>query len=135
MEIESKMKLDTITFIKLPVHVCDTVNDYYLFDILLPSKCSETVTLSILNLLCKIRSVLINQKNVDRILSTFLDSQSYSTLNHIFMVDVIETNRDSDGLKKIKIGSKTFSLNNQENSDFYFHSMICMHIMSIYNFD
>ena len=81
------------------------------------------------------RSVLINQKNVDRILATFLDSQSYSTLNYIFMIELgeREMSRESDGLKKIKIGSKIFSLNNQENSDFYFHSMICMYIMSIYN--
>ena len=127
--------MDKVTFIKLPVHVCDSVNDYYLFDILLPSKCSETVNLSIFSLLCKMRSVLINQKNVDRILATFLDSQSYSTLNYIFMIELgeREMSRESDGLKKIKIGSKIFSLNNQENSDFYFHSMICMYIMSIYN--
>ena len=118
--------MDKVTFIKLPVHVCDSVNDYYLFDILLPSKCSETVNLSIFSLLCKMRSVLINQKNVDRILATFLDSQSYSTLNYIFMIELgeREMSRESDGLKKIKIGSKIFSLNNQENSDFYFHSMI-----------
>ena len=128
--------MDKVTFIKLPVHVCDSVNDYYLFDILLPSKCSETVNLSIFSLLCKMRSVLINQKNVDRILATFLDSQSYSTLNYIFMIELgeREMSRESDGLKKIKIGSKIFSLNNQENSDFYFHSMICMYIMSIYKF-
>ena len=127
--------MDKVTFIKLPVHVCDSVNDYYLFDILLPSKCSETVNLSIFSLLCKMRSVLINQKNVDRILATFLDSQSYSTLNYIFMIELgeREMSRESDGLKKIKIGSKIFSLNNQENSDFYFHSMIFMYIMSIYN--
>ena len=127
--------MDKVTFIKLPVHVCDSVNDYYLFDILLPSKCSETVNLSIFSLLCKMRSVLINQKNVDRILATFLDSQSYSTLNYIFIIELgeREMSRESDGLKKIKIGSKIFSLNNQENSDFYFHSMICMYIMSIYN--
>ena len=127
--------MDKVTFIKLPVHVCDSVNDYYLFDILLPSKCSETVNLSIFSLLCKMRSVLINKKNVDRILATFLDSQSYSTLNYIFMIELgeREMSRESDGLKKIKIGSKIFSLNNQENSDFYFHSMICMYIMSIYN--
>ena len=127
--------MDKVTFIKLPVHVCDSVNDYYLFDILLPSKCSEKVNLSIFSLLCKMRSVLINQKNVDRILATFLDSQSYSTLNYIFMIELgeREMSRESDGLKKIKIGSKIFSLNNQENSDFYFHSMICMYIMSIYN--
>ena len=80
--------MDKVTFIKLPVHVCDSVNDYYLFDILLPSKCSETVNLSIFSLLCKMRSVLINQKNVDRILATFLDSQSYSTLNYIFMIEL-----------------------------------------------
>lgn len=127
--------MDKVTFIKLPVCVCDSVNEFYLFDILLPSKFSETVNLSIFSLLCKMRSVLINQKNVDRILTTFLDSQSYSTLNHIFMIELgeRELGRDSDGLKKIKIGSKIFSLNNQENSDFYFHSMICMYIMSIYN--
>ena len=131
MEVEHK--LEKIKFIKMPIYVCDISTEYYLFDILLPFKCNEMVNLSLLSLLSKMRSMLINQKNVDRTLETILESQSYSTLNYIFIEEIRETNRESDGLKKIKIGSKTFSLNNQENSDFYFHSMVCMYIMSIYN--
>jgi len=123
--------MDTVTFFKLPIFVSDSINEYHLFDILLPSIFSDTITLSILSLLCKMRSILLNQKNVDGILSSFIDSQSYSTLNHIFMIE-FEKKKESDGLKKIKIGSKIFSLNNQENSDFYFHSMICMYIMNFY---
>ena len=39
-----------------------------------------------------------------------------------------------DGLKKIKVGSRVFSLSQQENSDFYFHSVVCMLIMQHYHF-
>ena len=125
---------DNITFIKVPIHVCDTQKDYHLFDILLPFNCDEKVILTILNLLCKMRSIFLNQKNVDGILSSFLDSQPYIIFNCILIKDIEneEERMSNDGLKKIKFGAKIYSLNNQENSDFYFHSMICMTIMNYY---
>ena len=126
---------NNITFIKVPIQVCDTQKDYHLFDILLPSNCEEKVILTILNLLCKMRSIFLNQKNVDGILSSFLDSQPYIIFNCILIKDVEneeERMSNDGGLKKIKFGAKVYSLNNQENSDFYFHSMICMTIMNYY---
>jgi hypothetical protein len=125
--------MDTITFIKLPVSVCDSKNEHFLFYILLPSTCDEQVNLFIINFLSKLRSVFANQKQIDSILSSFLDSLPYITFNHIYILSQDdEMNRLSDGLQKIKIGTKVFSLNNQEHSDFYFNNMVCMYIMNFY---
>lgn len=130
------MPYEKISFIKIPIYGCDSTIDYHLFDILLPSICNERTNLMILSFLCKFRPTLLNQKNIDGIVSEFLDSQPYAIFNIIYIPEkeMIDEHRKSiDGLKKIKIGEKVFSLNNQENSDFYFHSMVCMFIMTLYN--
>ena len=87
----------------------------------------------ILSILCKLRPVLHHQKNIDAILSDFLDSQPYMTFNYIYMPEVSEKPRvTTESLKHIFFGDRKFSLNTQENSDFYFNSMVCMMMMNKY---
>jgi len=122
-----------ISFIQLPISVSDSSDTYHLFDMLLPSEFNEQKNLMVLSILCKLRPLFANNKNIDAILSNFLDSQPYITFNHIYMPDVRDENRISNEvLKWINVGEKKFSINNQENSDFYFHSISCMHIMNLY---
>ena len=130
-----KMPYEISKFIKIPVVVSDATTDYYLFDIMLPAVLNEKTNLMILSFLCKIRPLLSLQKNVDGIVSSFLDSQPYVMFNYMYISeeDSQQNRVSTDGLKKIKFGEKTFSLNNQEQSDFYFHSMMCMFIMTLYN--
>jgi hypothetical protein len=46
----------------------------------------------------------------------------------------IDSDRTSnEGLKYINLGIKKISLNNQEKSDFYFNSIICIELMKFYN--
>jgi len=129
------MPYEISKFIKIPVVVSDSTTDYYLFDIMLPAILNEKTNLMILSFLCKIRPLLSLQKNVDGIVSSFLDSQPYVMFNYMYISeeDSQQNRVSTDGLKKIKFGEKTFSLNNQEQSDFYFHSMMCMFIMTLYN--
>jgi len=129
------MPYEISKFIKIPVVVSDSTTDYYLFDIMLPAILNEKTNLMILSFLCKIRPLLSLQKNVDGIVSSFLDSQPYVMFNYMYISeeDNQQNRVSTDGLKKIKFGEKTFSLNNQEQSDFYFHSMMCMFIMTLYN--
>jgi hypothetical protein len=122
-----------ISFTKLPIYVADTNETYHLFDMLLPSEYSEQKNLTVLTILCKLRPLFTNNKNVDSVLSHFLDAQSYITFNYIYIPDVKDESRISkDNLKWIIVGDRKFSLNNQETSDFYFHSICCMIIMNIY---
>lgn len=125
--------MSIISFIKLPIYVSDSNESYHLFDMLLPSECNEQKNLIILSILCKLRVLFLNNKNVDTIVSNFLDSQPYITFNYICIPDVKEDMRvSSENLKWISVGEKKFSLNNQETSDFYFHSICCMTIMNLY---
>jgi hypothetical protein len=128
------MNCTTVSFFKIPIHAGDASDAaYHLFDILLPSVFNEHTNLMILSILCKLRSALYHQKNIDAILSDFLDSQPYVTFNHIYMPDVEEKPRVStESLKYIFFGDRKFSLNAQENSDFYFNSMVCMAMMNKY---
>ena len=129
------MNCTSVTFFKIPIHVADSSDMlYHLFDVLLPSACNEHTNLMILSILNKLRATLHQQKNIDSVLSDFLDAQPYITFNHIYMPDVNEKPRVSvDTLKYILFGEKKFSLNSQENSDFYFTSMICMTMMNKYS--
>ena len=129
----TKYKMTTVSFYKIPVYVCDSTKEYYLFDILLPSTFTEQTNIMILSYLCKLRPVFSTQKNIDAVLSAWLDSQHYIMFNYLYIPETGEQERLSiDGLKKIKIGSRVFSLSQQENSDFYFHSIVCMLIMQHY---
>ena len=122
-----------LSFIQLPISVSDSSNTYHLFDMLLPSEFNEQKNLMVLSIICKLRPLFANTKNIDTILSNFLDIQPYITFNHIYISDLHDEHRiSSDVLKYIHIGEKKFSINNQENSDFYFHSISCMHIMNLY---
>ena len=128
------MNCSTVSFFKIPVHVGDASDvSYHVFDLLLPSVFNEHTNLMILSILCKLRPVLHHQKNIDAILSDFLDSQPYMTFNHIYMPEVAEKPRvTTDPLKHIFFGDRKFSLSTQENSDFYFNSMVCMIMMNKY---
>ena len=127
--------LSTLSFHKIPVYVADSVKEYYLFDILLPTVFTEQTNIMILSYLCKLRSVFSTQKNIDSVLSSWFDSQHYIMFNYLYIPETGEQERVSiDGLKKIKVGSRIFSLSQQENSDFYFHSVVCMLIMQHYHF-
>ena len=72
---------NTITFFKIPVSVEDSNETFHLFDILLTDKFDENLLLMILSFLSKIRTIFCNQKNIDQLLSTFLDSQSFICFN------------------------------------------------------
>jgi hypothetical protein len=124
---------DTITFFKIPVSVEDLNETYYLFDILLPTEFDENLLLMVLSFLSKIRSIFYNQKNIDQLLSTFLDSQSFIYFNFLYMNQIDDNRISNEGLKYIKLGLKKISLNNQEKSDFYFNSVICMELMKFYS--
>jgi len=124
----------TLSFYKIPVYVCDSIKEYYLFDILLPITFTEQTNIMILSYLCKLRSVFSTQKNIDSVLSTWFDNQHYIMFNYLYIPEIGEQERVSnDGLKKIKVGSRVFSLSQQENSDFFFHSVVCMLIMQHYH--
>ena len=56
--------MEKVTFFKIPVSVSDSTTTFHLFDILLPSILDENTLLSVLRLLCKLRPILSNQKNV-----------------------------------------------------------------------
>lgn len=124
---------NTITFFKIPVSVEDLNETYYLFDILLPTEFDENLLLMVLSFLSKIRSIFCNQKNIDQLLSTFLDSQSFIYFNFLYMNQIDDNRTSNEGLKYIKLGFKKISLNNQEKSDFYFNSVICMELMKFYS--
>ena len=53
--------------------------------------------------------------------------------NYIFLKENKEDLIALEPLKNISIGDKKFSLNNQEHSDFYFHTLVCMHLLNYYN--
>lgn len=129
------MNCSTVSFFKIPIHVGDASDaSYHIFDLLLPSVFSEPTNLMILSILCKLRPVLHHQKNLDAVLSDFLDSQPYMTFNYIYMPEVgTAGNRvTTDPLKHIFFGDRKFSLSTQEHSDFYFNSTVCMIMMNKY---
>lgn len=117
----------SISFFKIPI----LVDDHFLFDILLPKEMNEHSILIILSLLSKIRQLFYNEKHIDRILSEFLDSQPFTIFNYLFLKEKDDINVVSP-LKIISIGDKKLSLNNQEHSDFYFHTLICIHLLNYY---
>jgi hypothetical protein len=125
--------METISFTKLPVCISDSIDEYHLFDILLPERCDEQSVLMIISLLTKFRNAMYNQKNLNNTLSEFFDSQSYRMFNLILVseMDSIYTN-SQEGFKKIKFNNRVYSLNNQEQSDLYFSTTVCMNIMSVY---
>ena len=124
---------NTITFFKIPVSVDDSNETFHLFDILLTDNFDENLLLMILSFLSKIRTIFCNQKNIDQLLSTFLDSQSFICFNFLYMNQFDSDRTSNDGLKYINLGTKKISLNNQEKSDFYFNSIICIELMKFYN--
>lgn len=129
MEVEQQK----VTFYKIPISISDSTTTFHLFDILLPSECNEYTILSVLSLLCKLRPLFSNQKNVEGTIVSFLDSQPFIIFNYILIPDIEDKTRVSlDGIKLIHIGEKKYSINNQEQSDFYFNGMLCMDFMKLY---
>jgi len=118
----------SISFFKIPI----LIDDYFLFDILLPKEINENSMLLILSLLSKIRQILYNQKNIERIIVEFLESQPFTIFNYIFLRENKDFLISLEPLKNISIGDKKFSLNSQEHSDFYFHTLVCMHLLNYY---
>jgi len=118
----------SISFFKIPI----SIDDHFLFDILLPKEVNDHSMLLILSFLSKIRQILYNQKNIERIIVEFLDSQPFTMFNYIFLRENKEDLIALEPLKNISIGDKKFSLNSQEHSDFYFHTLVCMHLLNYY---
>jgi hypothetical protein len=117
----------SISFFKIPI----LVDEHFLFDILLPKEMSEHSILIILTLLSKIRQLFYNEKNIDRILSEFLDCQPFTIFNYLLLKEKDNVNIVNP-LKMISIGDKKLSLNNQEHSDFYFHTVVCIQLLNYY---
>jgi hypothetical protein len=126
---------DIISFYKIPISVADSTKTYFLFDILLPVKYSESTNLKLFTILMKMRTVFCNGRNIDDILASFLDDLLYQLFNMIYIHDSEEEeNRISvEGCKTIMIGTRTFQLSNQEKSDFHFHSLMAMTLLSYYH--
>lgn len=125
--------MESLTFIKLPIYVLDEKDEYHLLDILLPSKCDEEKMLLIISFLSRIRIIMNNQKNITPILSEFLDNQPYMIFNFLLLKeDYDKVLIAKENLKKMKINNKVFSLSNQEHTDFYFNTILCITIMELY---
>ena len=65
--------MENITFFKIHICISDSTTSFHLFDVLLPSKCDEHTILSVLSLLCKLRPLFSNQKNVEGTILPLLD--------------------------------------------------------------
>lgn len=122
-----------ISFIKLPIHVADSNESYHLFDMLIPSEFNEKDNLMIVGLLRKLRPLFANNRNVDTILSSFLDSQPFITFNYIYMYETDARVSEND-LEWILVGDKKFSLDMQDESDFYFNCTTSMLITKLIQF-
>ena len=121
-----------VAFVKVPVYVSDSTNEHHLFDLLLPKKCNEQSILTVISLLTRFRHVMNNQKSLNNIIAEFYDSQPYQTFNFLFIKEIDEIITSQEGFKKIRINDKVCSLNNQEQSDLFFSTVICINIMNIY---
>lgn len=121
-----------VVYFKIPIFVEDSTNKYHLFDILLPKIFDENIILSILNFLSKIRSLLYNKKDLNVITQSIFDSLSYYYFNFLYIIENIEIEELNEGIKWIILGNKKISLNNQEKSDFYYNSILCMELMNYY---
>ena len=89
--------METVTFFKIPISISDSTTTFHLFDILLPSKLDENILLSVLRLLCKLRPLLSNQKNVEEAIVSFLDAQPFVIFNYVYII-------------KYKLNFKVYSL-------------------------
>ena len=128
--------MEKVTFFKIPVSVSDSTTTFHLFDILLPSILDENTLLSVLRLLCKLRPLLSNQKNVEGSIVSFLDSQPFVIFNYVYIPDIADDKENrvsNEGIKWIHIGDRKFSINNQEQSDFHFNGITCMEFMKLYS--
>ena len=115
--------METVTFFKIPISISDSTTTFHLFDILLPSKLDENILLSVLRLLCKLRPLLSNQKNVEEAIVSFLDAQPFVIFNYVYIPEIADDKENrvsNEGIKWIHIGDRKFSINNQEQSDFHF---------------
>jgi hypothetical protein len=127
---------DIISFYTIPISIADSAKTYFLFDVLLPVKYNESTNLKLFTILMKMRTVFCNGHNIDDILSTFLDDLLYPLFNMIYIHDHEEQeNRISiEGCKTIIIGNRSFQLSNHEKSDFHFHSLMAMTLLSFYHY-
>ena len=128
--------MEKITFFKIPISVSDSTTTFHLFDILLPSILDENTLLSVLRLLCKLRPILSNQKNVEGSIVSFLDSQPFVIFNYVYIPEIADDKENrvsNEGIKWIHIGDRKFSINNQEQSDFHFNGITCMEFMKLYS--
>jgi hypothetical protein len=127
--------METLTFFKIPISISDSTTTFHLFDILLPSKLDENILLSVLRLLCKLRPLLSNQKNVEEAIVSFLDAQPFVIFNYVYIPEIADDKENrvsNEGIKWIHIGDRKFSINNQEQSDFHFNGITCMEFMKLY---
>jgi hypothetical protein len=128
--------MEKVTFFKIPISISDSTTTFHLFDILLPSVLDENALLSVLRLLCKLRPLLSNQKNVEGTIVSFLDSQPFVIFNHVYIPEIADDKENrvsNEGIKWIHIGDRKFSINNQEQSDFHFNGITCMEFMKLYS--
>ena len=128
--------METVTFFKIPISISDSTTTFHLFDILLPLKLDENILLSVLRLLCKLRPLLSNQKNVEEVIISFLDAQPFVIFNYVYIPEIAddkENRMSNEGIKWIHIGNRKCSINNQEQSDFHFNGITCMEFMKLYN--